>query len=179
MTPPSGSGSGQGASVGDASPQLVTLERSGAVHYASAGGIWVMTLFAPPVKADMMLARPALQKMASAQPGGFATLTWVLPEAGYRMDQDARQAASDVTKQFDGSIRVQATLIEGAGFQGAAVRAIIAGLDAVARSTSKKRVFSELGPAITWCLTEVPQRPSPSASELTHALAQLSASLRA
>jgi len=84
------------------------LERGTAVHYAACGGIWVMTIFATPHKADMLLARPALQKMEKWMPGGFSTLTWVL--------------------------------------------------------------FSELEPAIGWCLTQVPQRPSQSAADLTQAL---------
>jgi len=146
------------------------LERGTAVHYAACGGIWVMTIFATPHKADMLLARPALQKMEKWMPGGFSTLTWVLPDAGYRMESDARAAASDVTKAFNAVIRAQATLIEGSGFQAATVRAIVAGLDTVIRSANSKKVFSELEPAIGWCLTQVPQRPSQSAADLTQAL---------
>ncbi len=154
------------------------LERGEGVVYVEAGGVWVMALFSTPSTADMLLARSALQKMADAHPGGFATLTWILPEAGYRMESEARQAASDVTKRFDRSIRAQATLIEGSGFQAAAVRAIIAGLDAMARTSSTKRTFSELAPAVAWCLAEVPQRPPPSASDVTKQLAELRETLR-
>ena len=155
------------------------LERGSAVQYAACGGIWVMTMFAPPNKADMLLAGPSLQKMMKVMPDGFSTLTWVLPEAGYRMDSDAREAASDVTKVFDASIRGQATLIEGSGFQAAAVRAIISGVDLMTRSTSPKRVFPELSPAVGWCLSLVRQSPMPPAAEVTLALEDACRRLRA
>jgi hypothetical protein len=42
-------------------------------------------------------------------------------------------------------------LIEAAGFQAAAVRAIVAGLDLMARSKAPKQVFAELRPCVAWC----------------------------
>jgi hypothetical protein len=128
------------------------LGHTSAVLYGESAGIWVMILYAPPVKADMLAAGPTLAAMQRKSPEPFPTLTWVLDSAGYRMDADARQAATDVTKSFAAAIGAQATLIEGAGFQGAAVRAIIAGMDAVSRTAAKKKVFSALGPATSWCL---------------------------
>jgi hypothetical protein len=136
------------------------LERGSSVLYGASGGVWVMTLFAAPTKNDMLLARPALAAMSRRSPGGFATLTWVLPEAGFRMESDARTAAAEVTNEFTSVIRAQATLIEGAGFQVATVRAIVAGLDLMSRSAAPKRVFSELAPAIAWCVQYSPASAS-------------------
>jgi hypothetical protein len=127
------------------------LERGAATLYGDARGIWVMILFGPPKKADMLLARPALAAMAKRAPAGFPTLTWVLPEAGLSMENDARTAAAEVTNAFSKHILAQATLIELSGFQGATVRAIVAGLDMMSRSASPKKVFGELAPAIDWC----------------------------
>ena len=115
-----------------------------------------MILFAPPTNADMLLARPALTTMKRRYPGGFPSLTWVLPTAGYRMDQEARVTAATVTAEFDGTLRAQATLLEGAGFQVAAVRAVIAGLDMMSRASAPKRTFSELEAAVGWCLDHLP-----------------------
>jgi hypothetical protein len=126
--------------------------RGTSVLYGACAGIWIMVLFAPPTKADMLLAGPSLVTMRRRTVHPFPTLTWVLAEAGYRMEADARKAASDVTTEHAASLSAQATLIEGAGFQAAAVRAIIAGLDAVSRTSGKKGVFSQLGPSIAWCL---------------------------
>ena len=128
------------------------LARGPTALYGACAGIWVMIVYAPPIKADMLMARGTLAAMAKKGPHAFPTLTWCLAEAGYRMDADARTAATDVTREFAASISAQATLIEGEGFQGAAVRAIISGMDAISRTASKKKVFGELAPAVQWCL---------------------------
>lgn len=132
-----------------------------------------MTLFAPPTLDDMLLARGALATMAKRRPQGFATLTWVLPQAGYRMDDATRKAASDVTRAFAKSILAEATLIEGTGFQAAAVRAIISGLDAMSRTGGEKKVFSDLAAAVAWCADRGSgPRPSPTAvADATRVLA--------
>lgn len=149
---------------------MEVLQQGRAVVYGACEGFWVMILFAPPTKPDMLLARPSLAAMKRRHPSGFPTLTWVLPEAGYRMETDAREAASTVTKEFDAQIRAQATLIEGSGFQAAAVRAIIGGLDAMSRTTSVKKVFSELTPASAWCLEKRPEPTPASLSEVVRVL---------
>jgi len=127
------------------------LERTDGVVYGICGGIFVMMLFAEPTLSDMNAAHPALKTMSKRKPEGFPTLTWVLPQAGFRMSAEARKRASDITRELDKSVIAQATLIEGAGFQAATVRAIVSGLDFVIRSTSVKKVFSELPPAVEWC----------------------------
>lgn len=136
------------------------LEGGSSVLYGACDGIWVMILFAAPSKADMLLAGSALAAMKREHPRGFPTLTWVLPEAGYRMDADARQAAADVTKEYDAVIRAQATLIDGSGFQAAAVRAIVAGLEAMSRSSGARKVFAELPATVAWCAAWRPEGTS-------------------
>jgi hypothetical protein len=132
---------------------FVELERGAGTLYGDARGIWVMILFAKPTKADMLLARPALGAMSKRVPAGFTTLTWVLPEAGLSMDNDARDAAALVTSEFKKEILAQATIIELGGFQGATVRAIVAGLDLMSRSACPKKTFAHVGPALEWCAT--------------------------
>lgn len=132
--------------------QFEELARGSTALYGACAGIWVMVVYAPPLKADMLLARGTLATMVNKVSHPFPTLTWCLTEAGYRMDEGARTAATDVTREFAASFNAQATLIEGEGFQGAAVRAIISGLDAISRTASKKKVFGELPPAVQWVL---------------------------
>lgn len=122
------------------------------VTYATCGGIWLMTLFAEPKTADMLLARTSLQAMARRHPDGFPALTWVHPSAGYSMEAEARKTAAAVTDEFARSLRAQATLVEGAGFQVATVRAIISGIDMLSRSKAPKKTFAELRPCVAWCL---------------------------
>lgn len=158
--------------------ELEQLEKSAGVYYGAAGPIWVMVLFARPTKDDMLTARPALAAMARREPRGFPTLTWILPEAGLSMDNDARTAAAEVTSAFDKQILAQATLIEGTGFQVATVRAIVAGLDMMSRTACPKKVFSELGPAVDWCARKstVPDTLDRVAA-LTKVLAEMRATL--
>lgn len=118
-----------------------------------------MLMFAPPVLEDMHLARPALKAMHDRHPAGFTTLTWVLPGAGYSMDGESRRTAAKITSDFSPAFLAQATLIEGSGFQGATVRAIISGIDMMARSRAPRKVFGELPPSIVWALSHQPQRP--------------------
>ena len=120
--------------------------------YGTCAGLWIMIIYAAPSTADMLLSRGTLATMTKRIPHAFPTLTWCLTEAGYRMDADARAAASEVTREYATSLAAQATLIEGEGFQGAAVRAIISGIDAMSRTASKKKVFAELTPAVRWAL---------------------------
>lgn len=138
------------------SASFESLQRGSGVVYGACGGIWVMMVFSPPSVADMELARPALRTMRLRHSGGFPVLTWVLPGAGLAMDGDARRAAGAVTKEFVGSFTAQATLIEGSGFQAATIRAIISGIDMLARSPAPKRVFGELAPSVTWCVANRP-----------------------
>ncbi len=149
----------------------VELERGTTTLYGACGGLWVMIVFGSPTNADMLLARPSLAAMKRRHPEGFPSLTWVLPTAGYRMDHEARVTAATVTAEFDGTIRAQATLLEGTGFQVATVRAVIAGLDMMSRSSAPKRTFSELEAAVTWCLHRLPPGAAPgSASAVARAV---------
>lgn len=115
-----------------------------------------MVLFAPPVVADMLPARPSLKSMSQKYPEGFPTLTWVLPSAGFSMDGETRKVAAVITTEYASSIRAQATLVEGVGFQAATVRAIIGGIDMMTRSRAPKKVFGELRPSVDWCLSCCP-----------------------
>ena len=158
-----------------------SLQRGPAVLYGSCGGIWVMTLFGKPSAAEMLLARPALKAMLEKHPIGFPTLTWVAPQAGYSMEADARHAAADVTKEFNASILAMATLIEGQGFQAAAVRAIVAGLDLMARASAPKKVFADLPATVAWCASMRPPKQGNASApgEIVTALADIRKSLDA
>ena len=148
------------------------LNRSAGVQYGECGGVWVMMLFAPPSADDMRAARPTLRAMSDRFPDGYPTLTWVLPGAGFSMDAEARKLAATITDEFSSAILAQATLVEGSGFQAAAVRAIISGIDMMARSKAPKKVFGELRPSLEWCLPFCPAAsPRAPVAEVLSALA--------
>lgn len=157
---------------------FVELERGTAVLYGACGGVWVMILFGKPGPSDMRLARPALETMLRRAPEGFPSLTWILPQAGFSMDADAREAAAEVTRAFDRSLLAQATVIEGTGFQAAAVRAVVTGLDVMSRTTGPKKTFATLEPAVAWCLARRPESVrATSPAEVIAAIAAARAAL--
>lgn len=127
------------------------LGRSKSVLYGRCERLWLMVLTAPPNLDDMLAARPTLDAMRAHAPDGFVTLTWVTAAAGFSMETEARQAASDITRACNDVIRAQATLIEAGGFPGAAVRMIISGMDLVASTKAPKKVFATLAETIRWC----------------------------
>ncbi len=128
------------------------LGRTSAVTYGAVGGLWVMILHAPCAEPDMRAAGPALSKMRELEPSGFPSLTWVLPSAGLSMDGPARSAAAEVTDAHAQWNIARATLIEGKGFQAATVRAIVSGIDMLARAKSPSSVHGHLDESVAWCV---------------------------
>lgn len=137
-----------------------------------------MMLHAPPLTKDILLARNALKAMHERFPAGYPTLTWILPDAGFSMDSEARTASATITQEFASAIVAQGTLIEGSGFQAATVRAIISGIDMMARTRAPRKVFAELPPCIEWCARNRPAPAAPPAPELRAALEATRATFR-
>ncbi|MFO0757110.1 MAG: hypothetical protein U0359_11510 [Byssovorax sp.] len=146
------------------------LQRGATTVYGLIGGLWVMVLFAPPTAGDMLLARPALAAAARRFPGGFPTLTWVLPEAGFQMDAETRRAASTVTREFSAQILGEATVISATGFHAAAVRAVLTALDLMVRASYPKKVFSDLEEAVGFSI-RLRSGGEGTAGEITEAIA--------
>lgn len=149
---------------------LVELARTPGVLYADCGGVWVMILHHPPTAQDMRGARPALEAMTASHPSGFPTLTWVLESAGFSMDADARAAATDVTKAFAHVNLAEATVVDGSGFLAAAVRAVLTGLQAMARTKCPKATFADPHEAAAWCVERRATPTGPSAHAIGAAL---------
>lgn len=127
------------------------MERGSGVLYGACHGIWIMMIFAKPTAMEMRLAKPALKVMIEKYPTGFPTLSWVLPSAGVMMDTEARHMAGEVTREFNSNILAMATIIEGTGFQAAAVRAIVGGIDMIVRAETPRKTFAGAGLAVAWC----------------------------
>ena len=126
------------------------FHRDDAVSYARCGPIWVMVMTAPPTTDGMLHSRPTLAAMKERHPAGFATMTYVLPSAGFKMEADARQAAADATKAYAESIRIIANVVEGSGFAAATARAVLSGLHLLTRLQPPERVFASGDEALEW-----------------------------
>jgi hypothetical protein len=61
-----------------------------------------------------------------------------------------REVAAGLAKQFAPMTRAHAFVIEGSGFRLAAMRAAIAGINALARAGHPTRVFDATEPAVAW-----------------------------
>jgi len=130
--------------------------------YGEVGGIWIMLAHGEGLtKADMQLMRASVGVMARREPAGFPALTWVFHSSGYRIDDDARAAAREMNAELASHVRARATVIDGGGFQAAAVRALVTGIDLVSRRTTPSKVFAELSTAVEWCVAQrTPARAS-------------------
>jgi hypothetical protein len=137
-------------------PALEVLYADEVVVYADVRGIWLMLLRGPPDEARMRRAGPTLAEMSKRYPDGVVTVMLVLPSAGSSMDAPSRKAAAQVTDAHATLIRAMSTVIEGAGFWPASVRAIVSAVQLLSRSRSPRQVFDNVDAAVAWALTHAP-----------------------
>jgi hypothetical protein len=88
---------------------------------------------------------------SAAYPAGMGGVT-IIP-AGVRPPSDAvRAAIRDVLHRLDGRLRSFAWVVEGEGFEGALVRAVLTGLRVMTRHSYPTHVASNLQAAVAWTL---------------------------
>ncbi len=114
---------------------------------------------------DYAVLRTLVADQAGRLPGGMGCLAVIPPNAVPPTD-DARQALNAALHGAKGSLRCMCWLVEGAGFQGAMVQAVITGLRLFTRRAYATHVSTELPDAVLWLLSnlESPGRPTPDAA---------------
>jgi hypothetical protein len=65
-------------------------------------------------------------------------------------DAATRAALAGLMKRFEPNIAALAQVVVGSGFGAAAVRAVLAGMNLVARAAYPTEVFAEIQPALQW-----------------------------
>jgi hypothetical protein len=138
---------------------MATLDvfyRDDTVLYGDLQGIWLMLLFGPPDATKMKRAGPTLTEMAKRYPAGFANITLVTQEAGLTMDTASREAAAELTAQFEREMKADCTVIDGDGFWPATVRAIVGAVHLLSRVRHPRAAFRTLPEAIDWSIQHMP-----------------------
>jgi hypothetical protein len=94
---------------------------------------------------------------ASRYPFGIGVLTVIPPDA-VPPSAEARNAISALLAHVGKGLRCLCWLVEGSGFQGAMVRAVLVGLKVFGRYPYATHVSTDLGEALTWMLEQLQGR---------------------
>lgn len=74
---------------------------------------------------------------------GYGSITVLEPQVSLRLPDDARDASTQLQRRWDDHMRCSAYLVEGAGFMGAAVRTMTAGMALFTKSKAQIKVFQD------------------------------------
>jgi hypothetical protein len=95
-----------------------------------------------------------LLQQAARYPNGIGMLTVVPPDA-VPPSADARAAIGLTLKRLGTGLRCASWLVEGSGFQGAMVRAVLLGLKIFGRNAYPTYVSTDLADALVWMVKEL------------------------
>jgi hypothetical protein len=116
-----------------------------------------------------------LQRLMKAQAarfsGGIGCLV-IIPRNATPPTEEARKALNRVLESTPGSLRCLCWLVEGTGFQGAMVRAVLTGLRLVAGRAYATHVSTDIDEALGWLLTFL--RGSSTSSDIDFARREIS-----
>ncbi len=114
---------------------------------------------------DYSVLRDLVRGQAVSFPGGIGCLA-VIPQNAVPPSDEARQALNAALHEATGSLRCMCWLVEGAGFQGAMVQAIITGLRLFTRRAYATHVSTNMQEAIGWLLSNLgsPERRAADAA---------------
>lgn len=87
-------------------------------------------------------------------PYGIGVLI-VIPRNAVPPTEDARRAINETLASVEQSIRCMCWLVEGSGFQGAMVRAVLTGMRFVSHTTYARHVSMDLEHALTWMCSQL------------------------
>jgi hypothetical protein len=98
-------------------------------------------------------------------PKGVGALIIIPPDATPPRE-DTRRAMNDLMRKLGQSLRCLCWMVEGSGFQGAMVRAVLTGLKAFGRFGYPCNISSDLNEALGWIREQLsPRKPRPGEIE--------------
>jgi hypothetical protein len=103
---------------------------------------------------EYALIRDLITDQARRFPGGVGCLA-IIPQNATPLPEEARTALNAALAELGGSLRCICWLVEGTGFQGAMVRAVLTGLNFVAKRSYATHVSTNMREAIGWILTNL------------------------
>jgi hypothetical protein len=143
---------------------------------ATCGHAFV-SVWAQPSTLDSLSALQQVEDaLALDAPDGIVVLTVITGDA-FSIGGPERVEAQRLARRFDKITRAEAYVIEGEGFRAAAMRAVLAGVQLLARISHPTRVFADVPSAVEWL--GVQARPPIAPDELTATVRQARAALTA
>lgn len=141
---------------------------------ATVGNAFISVWKEPSTLERLERVRRVEQALVDRCADGIVVLT-VMTDSSAATKAGEPEAASKLAKHFAPTTRAHAYVIEGSGFRAAALRAVIAGVNAISRPGHPTRVFDAASEAIRW-LAPYGNALDPPAHE--KALAEARAQLR-
>jgi len=135
---------------------------------ATTGNAFISVWREPSTLERLQQVRRVEQELVDRCKDGIIVLT-VLTDSSAATRAGEPEEASKLAKHFAPTTRAHAYVIEGTGFRAAALRAVIAGVNALFRPGHPTRVFDGADQAIRWL---VPYGQAIEEAALTAALAQ-------
>jgi hypothetical protein len=109
-----------------------------------------VSVWTQPSTIDSLSAvRQCEESLAREAPDGLVVLT-VMTGTAFAIGTREREEAQRLAQRFDKTTQAAAYVIEGSGFRAAAMRAVLAGLQLLARTSHPVRVFSDVPTAVEW-----------------------------
>ncbi len=142
-------------------------ERSEFAAFGECGRVFIAVFFKSSDARTMRTMRERTYAMNDLYPDGFATLT-VVGGSVMKLDPETRKESELISKAQLAGQRGSAIVIEGKGFVGAAIRALIAGI--LAFSPTRNKIFESTESAVAWLKNTV---PGADAEALSSAVLQL------
>lgn len=161
------------------SPTLKVLDvalHGDAVLVATSEHLLVNFWFGVPSGAEMRALGEAQFAWADTFDARYALLTVILPGAGFKLDEAARQAAADIRARAEARTAANATLIEESGFRASMARSIVSAIELLIRAKHEARVFKALDEASAFVHLAA-QADTWTPSALAHDVRHLSAML--
>jgi len=99
-------------------------------------------------RAEIDAAHALAEAIFAAHPEGVISIAVISTKALPRLTDEARKRAEIVTKQLAGKVRANVQVVEGDGFVGASVRAILSGFNLF--NPARGRIFASVPEAAAW-----------------------------
>jgi hypothetical protein len=141
---------------------------------ATCGHAFVSVWSRPSTLDSLAAVAQCEEALTGDSPEGIVVLT-VIAGTAFSIGIREREEAQRLARHFDKTTVAEAYVIEGEGFRAAAMRAMLAGLQLLARTSHPVRVFADVPGAVEWL--GVRARPPIAPEELSATVRQARAAM--
>lgn len=122
--------------------------KSASCWLGSHGRVIIQLFDGEVTRTEIDAAHALAEARFAAHPEGVISIAVITTKALPRLTDEARKRTEIVTKQLVGKVRTNVQVVEGDGFVGASVRAILSGLNLF--NPARGRIFASVPEAAAW-----------------------------